>query len=329
MTPLKRLFPLLALLAFGCKAKPPAHRMGTSVNIAPTGVFQVIPATMDPNAANLPGAVGTRVQNAGGANAWDKGTDGLWHVVTGSSGGGVPDGGLAVSVADGGGVLGNGTVANPLTAATQFGPNTIVSLNNTASTPVSALQLINTLTTTTAGSEASKWVIKVLVAGGQVTAVDIRPAQVLLPYGGSGAPAFSFQDTDSTGHGPASGMYFDNAGNRVVIQAGGGGTFWDASGPNIVSALGSVRFNGGSDALRRISPNGDMQITLTHDFVIGAASALATSATAGFVQVPVCAGAPTGAAGLNTGKAAVVVDSTDNKLCWSSTSGTWKCVTGT
>jgi hypothetical protein len=91
MNRLAQIVPLLALLAFGCKQSTPAHRMGTSVNIAPTGVFQIIPAGVDPNDINLPGAVGTRVQNAGGANAWDKGSDGLWHSVTGASGGGGQD----------------------------------------------------------------------------------------------------------------------------------------------------------------------------------------------------------------------------------------------
>src|SRR6185369_6685465 len=105
-----RILPLLALLVVvGCKENGP-QRMGTSVNIAPTGIFQVIPATMDPNVSNLPAAVGTIVQNAGGGNAWVKGSDGIWVAFPGGggSGQGIVDGGVLSPLS------GNGSLASPL-----------------------------------------------------------------------------------------------------------------------------------------------------------------------------------------------------------------------
>jgi hypothetical protein len=59
----------------------------------------------------------------------------------------------------------------------------------------------------------------------------------------------------------------------------------------------------------------------------GGGSALATVATAGFPLLPTMAGMPTGTVGA-LGKAAVVIDTTDNKICWSTGGGTWKCAAG-
>jgi hypothetical protein len=56
--------------------------------------------------------------------------------------------------------------------------------------------------------------------------------------------------------------------------------------------------------------------------VLGSA-ALATTAVTGFLYVPSCAGAPTGVPEAHTGTAAVVVDSTNNKLYFYS-GGAWR-----
>ncbi|WP_428484001.1 hypothetical protein [Rhodopila sp.] len=60
---------------------------------------------------------------------------------------------------------------------------------------------------------------------------------------------------------------------------------------------------------------------------LGTGVPLATSAAAGFALLPTTAGTPTGNAGA-VGKAAVVIDTTDNQLCWSTGRGSWKCATG-
>ena len=58
--------------------------------------------------------------------------------------------------------------------------------------------------------------------------------------------------------------------------------------------------------------------------VIGNA-ALATTATDGFVYVPTCAGPPTGVPTARTGTAAMVYDTTNNRLCVYN--GAWRTVT--
>jgi hypothetical protein len=89
----------------------------------------------------------------------------------------------------------------------------------------------------------------------------------------------------------------------VIVQSTG------AAGLNLMAAHASGRlalFSGG------VGLRG--QVTAGGDFVWGTA-ALATSATAGFVWVPSCAGAPTGApTAPYTNAAAVVVDTTNNRL---------------
>jgi hypothetical protein len=112
MTRFARLVPILALLACGCKEKAPAHgKMGVSIPIAPP-TFRVIPAGLDPNTAPIPGAVGDIIQVSGSRKSYALTLTG-W-VDFPSTGGGVPDGGLAISTIDGGGLVGTGTVASPL-----------------------------------------------------------------------------------------------------------------------------------------------------------------------------------------------------------------------
>jgi hypothetical protein len=65
----------------------------------------------------------------------------------------------------------------------------------------------------------------------------------------------------------------------------------------------------------RIESNGSIRA--------GAASALATTATDGFLYVPTCAGTPTGTPTAITGMAPIVVDTTNNKLYFYST-GVWR-----
>jgi len=60
--------------------------------------------------------------------------------------------------------------------------------------------------------------------------------------------------------------------------------------------------------------------------VIGdAATALATSATKGFLYLPTCAGTPTGNSTDYAGTLPMVYDSTNNKLCINTTGTTWVC----
>jgi hypothetical protein len=62
----------------------------------------------------------------------------------------------------------------------------------------------------------------------------------------------------------------------------------------------------------------------TNNVTIGAGVPIATSSTAGFLELPTMAGTPTGTVGV-TGLAAVVIDTTDKKICYSVGGGLWEC----
>lgn len=71
-------------------------------------------------------------------------------------------------------------------------------------------------------------------------------------------------------------------------------------------------FAGASNVARRFAVNATLQVNGA-SAVIGS-GAVATTATDGFLYVPTCAGAPTGVPTTHTGTAALVYDTTDNKL---------------
>ncbi len=80
-------------------------------------------------------------------------------------------------------MTGDGTVGSPLHCIPTFGSDTLVQLPNGVSTPVNALELIASLTTSTAGAEVSQWLIKLLNAGAQVTALTVKPNATQFPVG--------------------------------------------------------------------------------------------------------------------------------------------------
>jgi hypothetical protein len=71
------------------------------------------------------------------------------------------------------------------------------------------------------------------------------------------------------------------------------------------------------------SPTERMRITSAGNVVAGGSVALATTATAGFLYVPTCAGTPTGTPTSITGMAPIVVNTTNNKLYFYS-GGAWR-----
>lgn len=104
--------------------------------------------------------------------------------------------------------------AGSLVNSAPFGADTIIQINNSAASPVSAWEGIATLTTNTAGAEVSKYVVKLLSAGAQVTALDLRPTQLLAPNGALNAPAYSFQNA------PGNGMWWDSVNSRLAFSIG-------------------------------------------------------------------------------------------------------------
>lgn len=300
---------LLPIASCKPKEQPPAHKVGV---VAPTGHTILF----DPSTGNgLDAAVGEIVFRSGSLAAYVKygpnKTD--WRAFPGSASSTVTAGdGISVSV-DGGVV----------TNTAPFGADTAVTTDASGRT-VTELELIASLTTSTLNSEASDWTLKLLSGGSQVTALHLLPAQLALPNGTSSAPSFTFDAVKGGG------MFWDStfgvsfvASNPSNTMSFNGGTIRNSNGSGFV-LIGTTDTTG----LERNSST-DLRLRTDHDVVIGLDGALSTSATSGFIELPTCAGPPTGTVTVRSGKATAVIDTTNNKLCWSVGSGTWKCVTGT
>lgn len=217
-----------------------------------------------------------------------------------------------------------------------FGSDTLVALPNSTPANVTALELVTTLSTATAGAEVSHWVVKLLNAGAQTTALDIKPLQTLFPVGAAAAPGVSFQGMTS------SGFYHDAFGTAISVSVGIGGTqhtLFDRGTVNQMQIIGRGLFltgDGGevvfgsqiiadgtftSRALA-LSPQGT---------VLGmpvASGRLATSAVKGFVYLQGSNGVPAGTpAFLDTGKIPCCIDDvTGTGKFWAYINGTWRGV---
>jgi hypothetical protein len=197
------------------------------------------------------------------------------------------------------GIVDNTDPNNPVVQA-QFGSDTTVKLANAVSTLVKSLELVNSLTTNTAGSEASKWLIEVLQAGAQVTGLSVEGTKVGIPD----TLYFNGETTTNINRNASGSFFFHGAGSALAILSTTG-LLLAAGLPITFSSTWSIT----SNFHLYIAPLGT-----NGDVVIGAAGANATNSTNGFLQIPTCAGVPTGTPSVASGKVPLVYDSTDNKL---------------
>lgn len=107
-------------------------------------------------------------------------------------------------------------------------------------------------------------------------------------------------------------LVLDGASNGQIRRSGGGLTFGTLDS-NIITFM-------------TIS-TGRGNITTGGDWNIGNTNVYATTATAGFLNVPSCAGTPTGVPTPDSGKVPLVVDVTGNKL-WGFYGAAWHDLTG-
>lgn len=231
------------------------------------------------------------------------------------------------------------------------GPDTLLLLPNSASANVTAGEEIYTLTTNTAGSEASKYVLKLLSGGVQVVAMQVNPTQTYfpvnvdqrvpgvafvtsgntglnyLPTGGtSGTPALQF--AVNNGVNSSSTMFLDSNANLVLQNTGGGAHVWfgndttESIGHSAGAAAILVFNNGNASGSMSFQISAAERIGISHagDVLLGVPSP-ATNATSGFVYIPASAGAPTGTVTAPTGQAAIAVDKTNHKLYHNDGSG--------
>jgi hypothetical protein len=230
-------------------------------------------------------------------------------------------GGVATVTGIAAGIVDNTDPANPVVQA-QFGSDTTVKLPNSASALVSALELIASLTTNTAGSEVSQWLIKLLSAGAQVSSYVLGVLGLTVPVGSTAVPSINFAG-DTT-----SGMYRQNTGDMRLIDRAVGCLSWGQAGIlNLLTATGFFWSNGtGTYQQGPNNANLGLRGAATGNAEVGTSGAIATTATAGFINMPSCAGAPTGVpANVSTGKVPHVVDTANSKV-WYNIGGTWKGV---
>jgi hypothetical protein len=128
----------------------------------------------------------------------------------------------------------------------------------------------------------------------------------------SQADNLRLEGTTARGSGDVFASFFDPTGRKGLIgyAASVDDTFFVA---NEMNAPLFFQTNG----ITRAS------ITAAGNFCAGAQSALATTATNGFLYVPTCAGTPTGTPTAITGMAPIVVNTTNNKLYFYS-GGAWR-----
>jgi hypothetical protein len=167
-------------------------------------------------------------------------------------------GGGSLTLGANGLLTGAGTAGSPLTALAQFGQDTTVSINDSGGTPVSALELIASLTTTTPGSTASQWLVKLLTAGAQVSAFQATPKQFLVPLGSAGVPGISFIGQ------PGFGLHYDGGIVGTVVDAAGAahtGFF----GQTLLIYGGAAIIAFGSDQAAMIARSGTALIFTTNN----------------------------------------------------------------
>lgn len=222
-----------------------------------------------------------------------------------------------------------------------FGSDVVVPLPNSAAANVDALETIANLDTNTAAAEVSSWLLKVLEAGAKKIAQTVRAVGTVFAETNLGAgiytgvaaatrcavalgvvgTGFRRGATDFSLFAGTNCIAVDVEGVEVAYfsQAGGLAVLGN-NGVAIGGGAGDCRFR------RNVSTGqADIGIEAPASVVIGADGALATNATTGHLQIPSCAGTPTGTpvGGLHTGKVAILYDTTANKL-WVFSGGTWR-----
>jgi hypothetical protein len=154
-------------------------------------------------------------------------------------------------------------------------------------------------------------VVKLLTAGAQVTALDVRPRQVLIPNDGSAAlPSVSFSSYQFAGL-----WYVPTTFSCGIGGGGSGGMHVSSNTARLMNNSFTLVF-GPADSNMYLTrgANSFFQVVATGG-VQFANAALATNFTTGYLTIPSCAGTPTGVpANIPTGQMPIVYDSTNNTI---------------
>jgi hypothetical protein len=199
-------------------------------------------------------------------------------------------------------VQGGSTVRVPVSDLTAGRAVSVLSATLTGGT-ANGVVYLNASKETTSGTG--------LVFNGTNLGVGVSPS-VRLHTKSSAAENVRIEGTTARGGGSVYGTFYDPTGRKGFwgYAASLDDTFFVANEMNAPLAFQT-------NAITRAS------ITGAGNFCAGAQSALATTATNGFLYVPTCAGTPTGTPTGITGMVPIVVDTTNNKLYFYST-GVWR-----
>ena len=180
------------------------------------------------------------------------------------------------------------------TPSTWFGPGLLFEGDNAASENEAIGRITAFWDAATNGAENSRMGFSLRVGGAAL------PAN----------PDATFVFSDPVGTGP---IFYSE--NTMLIRTGGGGT-------------GCLECNNsGDNNLVTVGNNAGVSVDVS-GVAVGRPS-LATNTTQGFVYFPAMAGNPTGDPDDKTGFGAVVINTTDDEICWSDDNDTgWLCVAG-
>jgi len=144
--------------------------------------------------------------------------------------------------------------------------------------------------------------------------------------GGSGVPSdltdpsvTSIQVAASSAAAPAvkvgsgAGVYQSSGFANTMGLSVGGTELIALTGVVVIFPQAIVAFDA-AQTYKILPASNDLKLIAPGDIQIGETNALATNATVGFLNVPSCAGTPTGTPTPNSGKVPLVVDTTNNKL---------------
>ena len=127
---------------------------------------------------------------------------------------------------------------------------------------------------------------------------------------------FVYSSTAASG---TNGVILDPTNNNGIILSAANGTRHIARASINITNLTNTAGSEAGDMIFSTQSGGTaltqkMRISGLGNVVLGAESALSTSATDGFAYIPTCAGTPTGVPTAYTGKVAMVYDTTNNKF---------------
>ncbi|MES2339287.1 MAG: hypothetical protein V4537_14430 [Pseudomonadota bacterium] len=199
-------------------------------------------------------------------------------------------------------VVGSTSLAFTQVSPPSFGSDVSVPLVNGSSQSVTAMRLLASLTTATAGAEVGKWLVQLITAGTVSDALSIEKAQL-----GSPDKIFFLGEPTTFINRPSTGRFeFTGAGSLYMILNGSGLTM--NSLPISPGSTSSISYNGA----------GSIVITPTNRHVqLGAAGAHVTTDVGGYVTIAGTPGTPTGVPGnLASGHVPMAIDTTNGKPCW-------------